>query len=555
MALSEQKKQLSARLFSRSLPTVQDIEARYPRRDLPATAMVTRIAPSPTGFMHVGTLYTAMISERLAHQSGGVFFLRVEDTDKKREVEGAVDLIVQAFEEYDVRVDEGMTKQGERGSYGPYTQSARADLYQAFVKDLFERDLAYPCFCTAEELEEAHRVQELQKVRTGYYGAFATCRAHSDEAVLRLLDEGKAFVMRFKSPGMFDKRITIEDVLIGTRELPENDLDIVILKSDGLPTYHFAHLIDDHYMGTTHVVRGDEWYSSLPLHVQLYRAMGWEPPMYGHLAPIQKLDEGKKRKLSKRKDPEASVAFFEEQGYTKEGLTEYLLNLANSNFEDWRKEHPTEDNRTFVLSFEKLANSAGALFDFDKLNDISKELISRFSAEQVFDSSLQWAKKHDQELAHMMEKNSEYTKQIFGIERGMGEKVRKDLAKWSDVREQVWYFYDETFQALSDEHIQQAVNLKLEDVRTIVAAYSAQQDFSDSKDAWLEKLRALCTSLGYAENVKAFKQQPEQYKGSIVDVTKVLRVLLTGKTQTPDLYSLIHVMGKERVESRLKRFS
>lgn len=546
------KKALTQRLFPTSLSSVEDIQKTYPARQLPPGAMVTRIAPSPTGFMHVGTLYTAIISERLAHQSQGVFFVRLEDTDKKREVEGANQLVIEALNTYDVRVDEGPTLDGgEKGSYGPYTQSARESIYKTFVKALYERGLAYPCFCTNEELEETRRIQELQKTRTGYYGAWAIWRNKSDEEITQALDAGKSFVMRLKSPGDFNHKKTINDVLLGDRELPENDQDIVILKSDGLPTYHFAHLIDDHFMGTTHVIRGDEWFSSLPTHIQLFEVMGWQPPQYGHLAPIQKLDEDKKRKLSKRKDPEASISFFEEQGYPKNSLIEYLLNLANSTFEDWRKANPDADNREFALSLEKLANSAGALFDFTKLNDISKERVSRLSAEEVYAQGLNWAKKCDTELAGWMEQKPELVKAILNIERGNIEKPRKDIAKWSDIRTEVTYFLDEVFTRPTTEELVTITNLPKEEMQRIVTAFLAGYKIEDAKEVWLEKIRTLCTELGYAESTKALKANPAKYKGSISDVTKLLRLLLVGRPQSPDLHAVMQVMGEERVKTRL----
>lgn len=548
----ELKAKIIEKLFPEELPSISEIEKRYPSRELKEGAMVTRIAPSPTGFMHVGSLYTALISERLAHQSGGVFFLRIEDTDKKREVEGASDLITKSLNYYGIRIDEGeITPGSEIGQYGPYKQSERAKLYKSYVKSLVEKGLAYPCFCSHEELEEMRSMQEVQGVRPGYYKQWAKWRDKSEQEVMQALEEGRPFVIRFKSEGDFNNKIVVNDALKGTREISENDQDVVIMKSDGLPTYHMAHIVDDHLMGTTHVLRGDEWFSSTPLHLQLFEAVKWAPPVYGHISPIQKMEGSSKRKLSKRKDPEANVAYYEEQGYPQDAVIEYLLNLANSSFEDWRMVNPSKNNSEFNLAFNKLSSSSGALFDFNKLNSTSKEVIARYSAEEVFVKSLEWAKRYDLELANMMSNDSEYTKKILNIERGSETKVRKDISKWFDVRKEIEYFFDEKFYLTKEDAIQYLSGISLSDIRKIVELFVQNYNENDSREIWFEKIKEIARQTGYAENGKDFKKNPEKYKGNVADVAKIFRVLLSGRTQTPDLHSIMQVMGKDRVFKRL----
>ena len=554
------KKMIIDRLFpeTESIPTIEDIEKRYPPRGLKEDVFVTRIAPSPTGFMHVGSLYTALVSERLAHQTEGIFYLRIEDTDKKREVGGAADLVVKSLDNFDIKTDEGQIISGsEVGNYGPYKQSERSSIYKAYVKSLLEKGLAYPCFCTPEELEEMKAQQEAQKIKPGYYGEWAKWRNKTGEDILKALDAKEKFVIRIKSNGNADNKIEFEDVIKGKREIPENDQDIVIMKSDNLPTYHMAHVVDDHLMGTTHVIRGDEWFISTPLHLQLFETMGWKPPLYGHLAPIQKVEGSSKRKLSKRNDPEANVSYYDEQGYPNKAIIEYLLNLANSDFEDWRKANPSKDNREFKITFKKLASSAGALFDFNKLNDISKEIISRLSSEEVFMEVLEWARKNDVDFSILLDKNIEYVKKILGIERdGMDDKRRrKDVIKWSNVKNEITYFFDENF-SLKNEDVRVLLSgFDLNDAKTIVGSFLDQYEENGSKEKWLEIMRDISIKNGYAESNKAFKAEPTKYKGHLADVAKVFRVLLSGKTQTPDLYSIMQVMGVERVRNRLSIIS
>ena len=532
------------------LPTIAEIEAKYPKRNLPENAIVSRVAPSPTGFMHIGTLYAALIPERIAHQSGGVFMLRIEDTDRKRELEGATELISSSLKHYGIKYDEGVLGEGnEFGDYGPYTQSERGKIYRAYVKEFLERGLAYPCFCTEEEIAEQTRRQDLMKITPGYYGKWAKCRTLTENEIIQNIESGKPYVIRYKSHGDKNKKMRVHDLIKGKVDFPEYDLDIVIMKSDRLPTYHFAHLIDDHLMGTTLVLRGDEWLSSLPLHIQLFKTMGWEPPKYAHIAPIQKMDGSSKRKLSKRKDPEANVMYYEEHGYPKDAVIEYLLNLANSSFEDWRRANPLLPNGDFKLDIKKL-NVSGALFDFVKLDNISKNVIATYTAERLYDESLDWAKKYDTELYDVMLKKADYVKNIFRIERENVKKVRKDIGKWTDVRHEILYFMDDYFKP----DYSPLASMEKDEIKRIVHDFMSTYDSSDTKDVWFDKIKDLTEKNGYASNMKEYKADPSKFKGSIADVTNVIRVLITGRTQSPDIYAVMQVLGKERTLSRLAKF-
>ena len=452
-------------------PDAKDIEyyeEKYPRRNLPEGAVVTRFAPSPTGYVHIGGLYQALVAHKIAKQTKGVFFLRIEDTDQKREVENAVEGIVNSLQDFGMRPDEGAVSNSEEvGAYGPYMQSQRKDIYQAYAKYLISQGKAYPCFCTSEELEITRKKQEDAKIRTGYYGVWAKCRSLSVEEMAEKIKLGEKYIIRFKSPGREDRKIKHKDLIKGNVEFPENDQDIVIIKGDGLPTYHFAHAVDDHLMGTTTVIRSDEWLSSVPLHLQLFYELGFKAPKYAHIAPIMKNDNGNKRKLSKRKDPEAAVSYYEEEGIPKEAVKEYLLNIANSTFENWRRANPDKDIREFELQLNKMSVS-GALFDMIKLYDVGKTVISRFSAEKVYEESYKWAKKYDKELEKLLE-NKEYSLKVFGIERG-NKKPRKDIAKWSDVKENISYMYDETFYEKEHEYPYQVIKDK-EEISKILKLY------------------------------------------------------------------------------------
>ncbi len=552
MELSAIKKNIIAALFPDEFLSPEEIQKKYPSRTLKEGAMVTRVGPSPTGPMHIGGVYAALISERLAHQSGGIFYLRIEDTDKKREIKGSIDLMVESLARYGIVTDEGLTASGEEiGAYGPYTQSERKYIYKPFCKLMLERGSAYPCFCTPEQLEEMRGQQDLARIRSGYYGTWATCRKRSDEEILDLITKGAPCVIRFKSTGSFDKKIVVHDLLKGTRELSENDQDVVIVKVDGLPTYHFAHLVDDHLMGTTHVFRGDEWLPSVPLHLQLFESMAWAAPAYGHLMPIQKIDGASKRKLSKRSDPEATISYYDEVGYPEQAVVDYLLNLANSNFEEWRKAHPRVDNREFLLTVERLAQSGGPLLDLAKLEHISKETVAHMTVEEVYGASLAWARTHDEELYALLERDAEYAKKIFAIERHDGPRARKDIGMWSQVKQEIGYFFDTLFQCNSANARQLLEGIDRSDIKAIIADFLERYNPDDSKDQWLLKIRSLCADHGFAGNMKSYKEEPGTYKGTIVDVTKIFRVLLTGRTDTPDLYEVMRVMGRERMIVRL----
>ena len=535
-------------------PESKDIsyyEEKYPKRNLKEGAIVTRFAPSPTGFVHIGGLYQSVIAKKLANQTDGVFFLRIEDTDQKREVENGVTGIVNALKDFAMEPDEGMISDTQsKGEYGPYKQSERKEIYQAYAKYLIEQGKAYPCFCTPEEVEEIRTKQEAAKIRPGYYGVWAKCRNITVEEAIEKIKNGEKYIIRFKSPGREDRKIKHHDAIKGNVDFPENDQDIVIIKADGLPTYHFAHVVDDHLMRTTHVIRGDEWLSSVPLHLQLFHELGFKAPKYAHIAPIMKNDNGNKRKLSKRKDQEAAVSYYEEEGIPEEAVKEYLLNIANSNFENWRRANKEKSIDEFELQLNKMSVS-GALFDMVKLLDIGKTVISRYTAEKVYEEAKKWAKKHDEELNKILE-NKEYALKVFGIERG-NKKPRKDIAKWSDVKENIEYMYDDIFYSKQIEYPYQVINDK-EKINRILELYIEKYyDDNDEKDTWFNKIKELAGEMGYAKEVKEFKENPEKYEAHVGDVSTVLRVALTGRTNTPDMYEIMKILGKERIKSRFEK--
>lgn len=526
-------------------------EEKYPERNLKEGAIVTRFAPSPTGFVHIGGLYQSVIARKLATQTDGVFFLRVEDTDQKREVENGITGIVQALNDFGIVPDEGMVSETEgKGNYGPYRQSQRKEIYQSYAKYLISQGKAYPCFCTPEEGEEIRAKQEAAKIRPGYYGVWAKCRNVTVEEAIKRIENGEKYIIRFKSPGREDRKIKHHDVIKGNVDFPENDQDIVIIKADGLPTYHFAHAIDDHLMRTTHVIRGDEWLSSVPLHLQLFHELGFKAPKYAHIAPIMKNDNGNKRKLSKRKDSEAAVSYYDEEGIPEEAVKEYLMNIANSNFENWRRANKEKSIEEFELQLNKMSVS-GALFDMIKLLDVGKTVISMFTAEEVYEKSLEWANKYDNELKDML-KDKEYALKIFSIERG-NKKPRKDISKWSEVKENIEYMYDEKFLNKEQEYPYQVINER-EDINKILELYLEKYyNENDDKQEWFDKIKELSGELGYAKEVKEFKTNPEAYKAHVGDVSTVIRVALTGRTNTPDMYEIMKVLEKESIEKRLKK--
>ena len=527
---------------------------KYPKRNLNEGAVVGRYAPSPTGFQHIGGVFAALINERLAKQSEGIFFLRIEDTDQKREVEGAIEDTIATMRNFGMNFDEGMTgEHSEIGNYGPYRQSLRKEIYSTFAKDLVKRGLAYPCFCTPEELNAVREKQMAEKITPGYHGEFATCRNLSTEEVIKRIEAGDKYIVRLKSPGNINNRVEFHDLIKGDISFPENNQDIVIVKSDGLPTYHFAHAIDDALMRTTHVIRGEEWLSSLPIHVQLFDVLGFDRPNYAHIPTIMKNDNGSKRKLSKRKDAEAAVSYYREVGYPTEAVVEYLLNIINSTYEDWRAENPTSDYHEFPVALEKMSKS-GALFDIVKLNDVSKELICKMKADKVYESYIAWAKDFDKEMYDLVTSNESMSKEIFNIDKD-GPKPRKDFAKWEDVKEKIFYFFDELFNKESDENIELPKTLSLEAAKEIINVYADKFTFNiGSQEAWFEELKEIGTELGYCTNRKEFKANPENYKGMISDVAGAVRAALTHRSNTPDLYTIMQIMGEEKVRSRFKNF-
>ena len=538
-----------ANLIFPDAKSIEYYEEKYPERNLPEGAMVVRIGPSPTGSVHIGTIYQALIARTLADKTNGVFFLRIEDTDQKREVENGINDILDTLKYFDELPDEGMdTETTWHGEYGPYRQSMRKEIYIAYAKYLIEQGKAYPCFATAEELEDMRRTQEAAGVRPGYYGAWAKYRNLSVEEAAEKIKNGDQYIIRFKSNGSEEKKIKVHDVIKGNVIFPENDQDIVIIKADGLPTYHFAHAIDDHLMHTTHVIRGDEWLSSLPIHVQLFQELGFKAPKYAHTATILKNDNGNKRKISKRKDPEASASYYKEVGIPVQAVKEYLLNIANSSFEIWRKQNPEKSIKEFDFQLNKMSVS-GALFDMVKLNDIGKNVISRYTAEQVYDESLAWAKRYDESLVELLN-DKDYSLKVLNIERGKA-KPRRDIAKWSDVKNCIEYMYDDKFFANTDEYEFDKISNK-EEIKKILDLYmSKYYDEADDQQTWFNKMKDLAEEMGYAREVKEYKQNPDNFPGHVGDISTVIRVAITKRRNTPDLYEIMNVLGKDSVEKRL----
>lgn len=521
-------------------------EERYPRRQLAEGVRVTRVAPSPTGYLHLGTLFVSLINRLVADSTGGIFFTRIEDTDKKREVEGGIADIITGIKHFGIQIDEGFVEPDkELGDYGPYKQSQRAEIYQCYAKSLIKQGLAYPCFCTEDELAAVRQQQEAQKVRTGYHGQWARHRDISYDEAAELIKEGKPFVVRLRSPGDENNKVVFDDGIKGRIEMPENDEDFVILKSDGIPTYHFAHAVDDHLMGTTHVIRGDEWISSTPKHLQLFKLLGFKAPKYVHVSPIMKLDNGAKRKISKRKDPEAAVHYFAEQGYPAESVIEYLMTIAASDFEDWRRANPTEDYKKFKFNIKKMSAS-GALFDTDKLNDVSKTIISRMSADEVLQRLLDWAKEYDTGYFEILSKDTAHAKAVFAIDRDV-QKPRKDIIKWSDAKQYSSYMFNELYTPCYDlpEHISADSAVK------ILTAYRSAYDPQHDNQQWFETIKSICPAADFATDTKMYKAEPQKYAGSPGDASTIIRVAVTGRTNTPDLCSIMKVLGYDNAIARI----
>ena len=533
--------------------SIADLEAKFPKRDLGEASKVTRFAPSPTGFLHIGGIFTSLVSERTAHQSGGVFFLRLEDTDEKREEAGAEDLVLEGLKHFGIKYDEGITRGGEIGSYGPYKQSERREIYATCVRHLLEKGLAYPCFCTSEELEASRKIQETEKVRTGYYGKWATCRNLSEETINEKIKNGEGFVIRMRSLGSHENQSEFTDEVKGRVKITENDRDEVVLKRGGLPTYHFAHVVDDHFMRTTDVIRADEWLPSLPTHIELFSHMGFSLPRYAHISPIMKLDEGNKRKLSKRKDPEASVSYYMERGFPVEAVMEYLINIGNSSFEPWKKENSQKSFEEFPFEISKMSKS-GALFDMKKLEFVGKEVLARYDTDKFFGLFIEWAEKYNKEVASVFNKDINYSKKIFSIERG-GEKSRKDFACFDEVFEMTKYFFSDLFdEEVNSVDISEIFEDKKDLAKTILSENLDQiANISFGKDGWILEMREIASKYGFARDAKSFKENPDNFKGQFGDFAMILRKSLTLRANTPDLFSIIETIGEEETKRRIKK--
>lgn len=531
--------------------TVESLEERFPERGLSESAKVTRIAPSPTGSMHIGNLYGGLADERIAHSAtkDGVFYLRIEDTDDKREVPGAVEKIIKYLGAFGIEFDEGASADGDIGAYGPYRQRARAKIYHIVAKKLLLDGRAYPCFCTEEDLQKAHAAQEAAKENFGYYGKWAIHRDMPVEEAIKRIENGESYVLRFRSMGDPTKKVEFKDQIKGKLSFPENDQDFVLLKSDGIPTYHFAHVVDDHFMRTTDVVRGEEWLSTLPWHVELWRACGFKMPRFCHTAQVMKLDEetGTKRKMSKRKDPECTLGFYFEKGYPAASVIEYLMTLLNSNYEQWRQANPAASYKDFPFKASAMGNS-GAMFDLAKFNDVSKNVIAHMTADEVYAFVAEWAKENDPDFYALISADAEYLKKFLAIGRG-GKKPRKDFACWSEVKDFVSYMYDALFEQ-KDEY---PAHVSAEDRNVLLKEYAALYVPEDDNNTWFEKVKNLSEAHGYTGDMKAYKATPEAFKGSVADVSNVIRVAITGRTNSPDLCSLMALLGKDRVTERLKK--
>ena len=531
-------------LFPNVTETCEEVEARFPARNLPEGAVVSRMAPSPTGCVHLGNLVQGTISERMSHQSNGVLFLRVEDTDAKREVPGAVEVLIDTLKHYGIQFDEGATHDGDAGNYGPYRQRQRASIYHVFAKKLVSEGKAYPCFCTEDELNNMRQQQEEAKVNFGYYGQYAMWRDRSLEDVQAQLSAGNPWVLRFRSTGSIENQFKFDDVVKGKLTITENDIDHVLLKSDGIPTYHFAHAVDDHLMHTTHVVRGDEWMATLPFHIQLFQALGFKLPKYVHIGPLMKMDGSSKRKLSKRKDPELALTYYKAEGFPIAAVREYIMTILNSNFEDWRRANPDAPLDDFKFSPKKL-NPAGSLFDYAKLVDVSKNVISRMGAEEVYTLLTEWAVEFDADFGAKLASDAEFATKILAIGRG-GKKPRKDLAVWKDAKEYMGFFYDEYLTTPVFEE-----KFSKETIKTALEKFIAVYDYNDDSAAWFDKVKAITEEMGFTTDMKAYKADPAAFPGTVADISTFIRQAVTGKTNAPDLHTVMQILGKERSLARI----
>jgi glutamyl-tRNA synthetase len=539
--------ELAQLIYPNVTQTIADLEALYPPRRLPEGAMVTRFAPSPTGFLHTGSLFASLVSFRMAKQSGGVFFVRLEDTDTKREIAGSGDQLIEELHIFGIDPDESFVK---GGPYGPYPQSERKFLYDVVIKQLIIQGDAYPCFCTHDELDQMRQKQEALKVNPGYYGEYAVCRRLTPEEMIARVKAGMPYVMRFKSNGHHERKIPIRDLIRGELLLTENDQDIVIMKSDGLPTYHFAHLVDDHFMRTTHITRGEEWLPSLPIHLELFDRMNWPRPEYCHLPVIMKLDDGNRRKLSKRKDPEASVAFFLVQGYPIEGILEYLMTIANSNFEEWRIKHPTADIFDFHLAFDKMSLD-GALFDLEKVQSISKERLGAMDAKTFVSRASAYANLYHPELKRVIDQDPDYFERIVAIERG-GEKPRKDYNTFGDVLPIIGFMYDPYYYQWTEEPLPFQERFTKEQIINVLDAYAANPGLDLTNEAWFDTMKQTAVACGFAASAKDYKKNPDQYLGHVGDFAEIVRIAVAKKKSTPNFYQILTILGETRIKERIQ---
>ena len=541
-------KQLAERLFPDVTTTVDDLEARYPARDLAEGAMITRLGPSPTGFIHIGNLYGALIDERLAHQSGGRFLLRIEDTDDKRKVEGAEALIIRAMEYFGIHFDEGVTLSGDKGDYGPYHQSERVEIYQAVAKHLVAQGKAYPSFAMEEDLAKIREAQEAQKLNTGYYGKWATDRNLTLEEIEEKLAAGEEWTLRLRAAGNPEETRAIPDGIRGHVTIHPNDQDFVLLKTNGVPTYHFAHVCDDHFMRVTHVVRGEEWLATLPFHIELFETLGWEHPVYCHTAHLMKIDEaGTRRKLSKRKDPEMALSFYEEKGFFPEAVREYIMILLNSDYEEWRLANPDTPLEDFPVHLDKMATS-GALFDMVKLEDVSKETLVRLDEATIADFVIAWAEKYQPDVARVIAPQRDDFVKLLAIGRD-GKKPRKDLMNAEQIVQFTKYFFDEWF--TQEDALPE--NIPAEEAAAILEDYLATYDHTDDNETWFGKIRTITEERGYAVRPKDYKKNPDAYKGHVGDVSTVVRLAITGRRNSPDIWAIQQVLGEEKTIARVKQ--
>ena len=542
--------ELANLIFPNITKTVEDYEKMYPERNLPEGAKVTRYAPSPTGFIHIGALLSSFTGDMIARQSNGVFYLRIEDTDTERTIENGINVIIEGLKEFGVDFDEGPLSDGTfKGNYGPYVQSQRKEIYHAFIKHLIIEGKAYPCFCTKEENDAIREHQTAGKKRIGYYGKYAKCRNIPTSEAIERIKNGDKYIIRLKSPGCFDRRIVIDDLIKGRIEMPENDIDIPIMKGDGLPTYHFAHLVDDHLMRTTHITRGDEWIPSLPIHIQLFQMFGFKAPKYAHLSPISKNDNGTVRKISKRKDPEAAMSYYHKEGIPSYAVMLYLATLMNSNFEEWYNQNKDKKYTDFKFDFKKMSKSC-PLFDGEKLNNISKTYFSLLKASDIYNDACEYFNKYDKEFYDIFTKDKDYSINLLNIEREV-KKPRKDIASNKDIKKEFSYMYDELFDSIESYEWQNITDIN--DIKEILNTYISMYDINDDKNEWFNKCKELCDKLGYASDMKEYKANPEKYKGNVADVTTVIRVALTKKAQTPDLYELLKLIGVDGIKSRFEK--